>query len=124
MSAVEASIPETQQPTFTKGAVIAMLAAGLFSLSALAVLASFAPDLRTGGDPRAHAMSKSAVGYGGLVKLLQLQGEPVLISRTRAAPANPEALRVLTPDDEVKPAEIAGMLGGATLVVLPKWEIA
>jgi len=123
MSAVEAALAEREQPAFARGAIIAMLVAGLFSMSALAVLASFAPDLRTGGDPRAHALSKSAVGFGGLVRLLQLEGKPVLISRTKAPPANPDAIRVLTPDDGVKPDDIRAMTATPTLVILPKWEI-
>jgi hypothetical protein len=101
-----------------------MVLAGVFSLSALAVLASFAPDLRTGGDPRAHALSKSAVGFGGLVKLLQLEGKGVVISRTKAAPSNPAALRVLTPDESVEPVDLRALTQGPTLLILPKWEIS
>lgn len=116
--------PQANAPAFSRQAIIALIVAGLFSFSALAVLGSFAPDLRTGGDPRAHALSKSAVGYGGLVKLLQLEGQSVLIARTRAAPANPEALRVLTPDASVRPAELSRLIEGPTLMILPKWHLS
>ena len=122
MSAENAEAPAAG--AFSRSTVVAMLVAGIFSFSTLAVLASFAPDLRQGGDPRAHALSKSAVGFGGLVKLLELRGTPVLISRTRTAPGNALALRVLTPDAEAKPTEIRALAAGMTLVVLPKWEIA
>lgn len=123
MSLAAAPATETPASPFSRGTVLALLLAGIFSFSVLAVLASFAPDLRTGGDPRAHALSKSAVGFGGLVKLLETQGQRVVISRNRAAPGG-AALYVLTPGDEVKASEVEKLTaGGATLLILPKWEI-
>jgi hypothetical protein len=124
MTAIEARAETAPAPAFSREVVIAMVLAGVFSFSTLAVLASFAPDLRTGGDPGAHALSKSAVGFGGLVKLLTLEKTPVVISRTRVAPSNPNALRVLTPDDRVKADDLKAMTDSATLLILPKWDIA
>ncbi|HET9160256.1 MAG TPA: hypothetical protein VFN88_06565 [Caulobacteraceae bacterium] len=127
MSAAEAASPQAAEPTqaaFSRGTAIALVLAGIFSFSALAVLASFAPDLRTGGDPGAHALSKSAVGFGGLVKLLQLEGKSVVVSRSKVAPANPEALRVLTPPAGADASDIAPLTGGPTLVILPKWIVS
>jgi hypothetical protein len=115
---------ESDASPFSRGTVIALILAGVFAFSALAVLASFAPDLRTGGDPRAHALSKSAVGFGGLVELLRLQGEQVVISRSRTTPANPQALRILTPEPDTRAVEVNRLAEGLTLIILPKWRIA
>lgn len=125
MSLADAT-PQHSEPSaaFSRGTVIAMVLAGVFAFSALAVLGSFAPDLRKGGDPRAHALSKSAVGFGGLVRLLELQGKQVVISRSKATPINPSALRILTPPTSAKIAEVNRLAEGLTLVVLPKWDLA
>lgn len=107
---------------FSKGALLALILAGLFALGSLAVLSSFAPDLRQGGDPGAHALSKSAIGYGGLVELLRLQGETVVVSRTASPPIAPNALLIATPDIDMQAAQWDRFkTPGALLVVLPKW---
>jgi hypothetical protein len=50
------------------------------------VLSAYAPDLRGGSDGGAHALSKSAVGYAGIVRMLRAEGEVVVISRKMLVP--------------------------------------
>ena len=108
---------------FSRKTVLAMVMAGVVSFSALAVLSAFAPDLKTGGDNGAHALSKSAVGFAGLVELLRTLGDPVLVSRNKVTPARGAALMVLTPDVGDKFEDIMRLAaGGPTLIVLPKWQ--
>ncbi|CAN5333341.1 hypothetical protein BH11PSE2_BH11PSE2_13630 [soil metagenome] len=108
---------------FSTTAIIGMVVAGVFSFSALAVLSAFAPDLRTGGDGGGHALSKSAIGFAGLVKLLTDTGTPVVVSRDRQATAAPGVLTVLTPDPGDKVADIKAIAERkASLIILPKWQ--
>lgn len=114
-------------PVFSPRAVLLMLLAGVFSFSAYFVLSAYAPDLRSGDDGGAHALSKSAVGYAGLVRLLNATGAPARVSRIDPkAIKTPAALMVLTPGpatSELALDEASGR-AAATLVVLPKWRTA
>ena len=78
--------PAGAAPTFSPIVVLWMVLAGVFAFSAFMVLSAYAPDLRGGSDGGAHALSKSAVGYAGLVRLLRAEGETVVISRQAAIP--------------------------------------
>ena len=110
------------------------------SLAGLAVLSAYAPELEDGNDGGAHALSNSAVGYRGAVKLLRATGTPVSLSRGRR-PANAfDSLTVATPPPGANAGRVerqAGNGGGRNsvgqviepallglapvLVVLPKW---
>ena len=84
---------------FTPRAVLWMVLAGVFAFCAFLSLSAYAPDFRGHGDPGAHALSRSAVGYAGMVELLRAQGQPVVISRTDRPAAG---LLILTPPPTVK----------------------
>lgn len=107
---------------FPPGAILALVLVGVVAFAGLAVLSAYAPDLRSGQDGRAHALSKSAVGYAGAPVLLRGLGETVVVSRTR--PQNlEESVAVLTPDGGEKPEALARFAdAGRILVVLPKWD--
>ncbi|MEM8986175.1 MAG: hypothetical protein AAGC95_05575 [Pseudomonadota bacterium] len=55
---------------FSRTMALSLVFIGVFSFSAYFVLSAYAPALRDGNDGRAHALSKSAVGYAALVRLL------------------------------------------------------
>jgi hypothetical protein len=126
MSAVEvtpADKGDGEGVLFSPKVVLGMILAGVFGFSAFVVLSTYAPDLQTGDDGRAHALSRSAIGYGGIVKLLRDMGEPVLVAR-RSLRHQAPALVVLTPDTGVAPQAYldAVVVPTTTLVVLPKWR--
>jgi hypothetical protein len=111
-----------QGRTFSVKTVAALIAVAVFSLSALTVLSAYAPDLRKGDDGGPHGLSTSAVGYGGLVKLLQATGSRVLLSRGPLHPSSHEGLLILTPQPQHSAQAIDDIhYTGVTLVVLPKW---
>jgi hypothetical protein len=123
-SSTDAGPSTTRTGPFSPAAVLMMVLVGVFSFSAFMVLSAYAPDLRGSLDGRGHALSKSAVGYAGLVSLLGEREAPVIISRGRSD-AYSDGLLVLTPElgaDE----KFAEMLKSyqRTLVVLPKWRTA
>jgi hypothetical protein len=102
-----------------------LVLAGVFSFSAYVVLSAYAPDLRGGDDGGPHALSRSAVGFAGLVRLLQADGVPVEINRDGPAKRDPSwGLLVLTPDLNTTPADLSALAkaNGNTLIVLPKWS--
>lgn len=122
MSAPAAAAPPD---VFRGRAILILVLIGVAALAGFAVLAAYAPDLRSRADRGAHALSSSAVGFRGAQILLREAGVPVTVSR---APPSPRLMGaaglVLTPPPgssvELKPF-------GAplrTLVVLPKWTTA
>lgn len=120
----ESAAPAGQPPAFRSGAILAMVVVGIVAFAAMAVLAAYAPELRSGQDGRAHALSKSAVGFAGAPILMKAMGETVLVSRTRPAGLK-DSVVVLTPDGGVKPEVFRPFAGAArTLIVLPKWRAA
>ena len=113
-------------PAFSPRTILALVLVGLVAFSGLAVLGAYAPELRGEGDPGAHALSPSAVGYGGAVVMLKALGAPVVVSRAPlrlAADATP--LIVLTPTIGSRAADLRAFPRSAPrLVVLPKWSSA
>jgi hypothetical protein len=131
MSEIAAPRAETQQAEtkagegglFSPKVVLGMILAGVFAFSAFVVLSTYAPDLQSGDNGQAHALSRSAIGYGGMVQLLRGMGEPVLVVRRSQRDQAP-ALLVLTPDTGIAPQAYldAVVVPTTTLVVLPKWQ--
>src|ERR1051325_6434417 len=100
-----------------------MVLVGVISFCAFMALSAYAPDLRSGQDGGAHALSKSAVGFAGLAELLRDQGVPVQVSRGQLPKTKEDrGLLILTPSLNVQPKEIGRIhFSGTVLVVLPKW---
>lgn len=111
-------------PAFSPKVILALVLVGIVAFAGLAVLSAYAPDLRSGEDGRAHALSKSAVGFAGAPILMKHLGVPAVVSRTR--PRRPQdAVMILTPDWSLSPDELKAYPKGAiTLIVLPKWMVA
>jgi hypothetical protein len=115
---------ERAVPEFRGRTVLILTLVGIVALVALAVAAVFAGDFRGGQDPRAHALSRSAVGYAASGVLMEALGAPVVISRTRLRSAD-DALLVLTPDATTTAEQLAQFpRSGGTLIVLPKWQVS
>lgn len=102
--------------------ILIIVAIALMSFSAVITLLAWAPDIARNDSAGAHPYSRSAIGYGGLVKLLELRGDDVSISRTKQNIENYDrGLMVLTPgwrDDEL---DDNLSLADPALIILPKW---
>lgn len=122
MSDVAAPSP----PTFSPRVMIALVLVGVFAFSGFTVLSVYAPDLKSGEDGQAHALSKSAVGFAGAVVMLKAKGVPVVVSRSSLTHSSDDGpLRVLTPGVEIDPAELKAYdRASPLLLVLPKWDVA
>ncbi|HEX5182081.1 MAG TPA: DUF4350 domain-containing protein [Allosphingosinicella sp.] len=99
-----------------------IVAIGILAFIAMLVLGAYAPDLRSGHNGGAHALSNSATGYSGLVRLAEATGRNPIIVRN-APMLDTDDLVVLTPEsgttDMSKALEARG--DKPTLIVLPKW---
>lgn len=118
--------PTAASPLFSARVMVWVVLIGVFSFSALLVLSAYAPDLRSGSNGGAHALSRSAVGYAGTVELLKSLGDPVVVSR-----GPPPAVRggsgvlVLTPTIATDPKEIGKLhFAGMVVAAPPKWATA
>lgn len=111
--------PARSQPVFSPKVLLALIAAGVFATSAYLLLSAYEPDLRATRGGGAHAISRSAIGYAGVVRLLRLMGEPVVVSTSASARSNYLGLMVLTP----QPFRALRKLETQhdRLIVLPKW---
>lgn len=121
----EAAIPSgatAARAAFSPRTVLWMILAGVFSFSAFVVLSAYEPDLAGGMDGGGHALSRSAVGFAGLMRLLKAEGTPTDIARTTIPKSN-VGLYVLTPPAAADPKDLKSLSAmGPTLVILPKWD--
>lgn len=108
--------------TFRPAAMVLILAVGAMAFIMMLLLAAYAPDWRSTQNGGAHALSKAATGFSGIVRLAEATGRNPRIVRS-AGLLDSEDLVVLTP--ETGAAELTEILEQrgpkATLVVLPKW---
>ncbi|PZO05934.1 MAG: hypothetical protein DCF28_02645 [Alphaproteobacteria bacterium] len=109
---------------FSPLTVISLVVIGVLSLAGLGVLSAYAPELKSGNDGGAHGLSKSSVGFGGIVRLLETTGVPVLLSRGALGTGAEGSLLILTPTLATPADQIADRQHrGPTLIVLPKWNV-
>src|SRR5437868_5796733 len=114
---------EASNATFRRGTMLMITAIGTLAFIAMLVLGAYAPDLRSGKNGGAHALSNAAVGFTGLVRLADATGHKPVIVRV-PADLDSEDLAVITPDHGwTDLSDILQRRGSrATLIVLPKWQ--
>jgi hypothetical protein len=106
--------------TITRAVLIAVAAAAAFM-----VLLVFAPDLRDTQNGQAHALSRSAVGYAGVLRLIQSTGVKAEVNRkANISSGQSDGLLILTPrlpltEEMLKPYMAKGY---RVLVIQPKWN--
>ncbi|MBE7217647.1 MAG: hypothetical protein INR64_04170 [Caulobacteraceae bacterium] len=112
-------------PAARRGGLTPWLVGGAVAAFGLFLLAlAFPPDLAP-VDAGAHALSRSPVGYAGLVRLLNAAGAPTRVSRAADPPLAGDPLLVLTPLPSTPVAEVLQLTRGRrALVVPPKWIAA
>jgi hypothetical protein len=112
---------------FVPAVVVGLALTGFIAFVAYVVLSAYEADFRNGNDGRAHALSKSAIGFAGVVQLLGEMDRPALVARGDiTGDYDDEGLMVLTLPPGV-PAEALWNLpttrtyDGPVLAILPKW---
>ncbi len=103
--------------------IISLVLIGIFSFAALVTLSGYAGDLRQKDNGQAHALSRSAIGYGGLVLLLGDIGYEVGMARTENVSVDQEnTLRIFTLSRAYQADALDDMnLYAPTVIVMPKW---
>src|SRR5258706_7960440 len=94
---------------FSPRVALALVAIGALSLLCFVVFAAYAPEAGGEYDGRPHALSRSALGFAGLVAFLRADGVPVTVSRgSNDSQYAPASLVVVTPWVAHNIAQLAG----------------
>ena len=122
MSEIAIGSASSDEGTFKRRTMLVVIAVGVIAFVAMLVLGAYAPDLRTGKNGGAHALSNAATGFSGLVRLVEATGKNPKIVRAPNI-LKDEALAVITPEDpSTDLSEILEQRGPRiTLLVFPKW---
>ena len=111
--------------TFSPVAVLVAVMVAVVAFAGLTLVSAYAPELRSGNDGRAHALSNASTGFAGIRRLLGRTGAPVVMSRGRLGASADDSLLILTPPPGGDPERIASLdHAGPILIVLPKWRTA
>ncbi|HET9399060.1 MAG TPA: hypothetical protein VFO45_09600 [Sphingomicrobium sp.] len=113
----------TGEGGFRRGTVLLIVVIGIAAFAAMLVLSAYAPELRSGKNGGAHALSNAATGYSGLVRLAEATGRSPRILRHDYL-HDSEDLVVLTPEKAATDLSevMTARASKVTLVVLPKWD--
>lgn len=101
--------------------MIALVLVGAFAFAAFFTLSAFEPELNSGRNGGAHALSQSAVGFAGAVQFARARGDEVSVGRTIGDMSRLDGLVVLTPQHALDETQLEETSGWSTLVILPKW---
>ena len=113
-----------KEKLFSSAAIVMIVSAGVFLFSAYIVLSAFAPIMANGNDGKAHALSKSAVGFAAITTMLRELGAPVILKRNNTSEAT-DGVIIYTPPSlgafEDRPPLLINRI---YVIVLPKWATA
>jgi hypothetical protein len=110
---------------FRARTMLLLVAIGIVGFAGMLVLGAYAPDLRSGRNGGAHALSDSAVGYSAIVRLAaETRRHPRIIRSDHDFDS--EDLLVVTPESGSVPLGdiLQSRIAKPTLIVLPKWSTA
>lgn len=111
---------------FNPRVMLAIIVAGALAIAAYLLLSAYSPQLSSGNNGGAHALSNSATGFSALVALAKESGLESEVWREEGGPGE-GSLLVLTPEFGTSPEAVKERIDaqqalGPTLVILPKWE--
>jgi hypothetical protein len=121
-----AAATEPGRKLFDPRLVLGLIAAGIVAFVLYLILLAYGGDFRSGRDGRPHALSNSAVGFGGVVRLVGLSGGTANMVRAPTE-LETEDLVVAAIELRVSPEALTQFIeqrgARATLLILPKWEV-
>jgi Domain of unknown function (DUF4350) len=122
MSEIAIGEVDANDGAFHRTTMLVVTAIGVLAFLAMLVLGAYAPDLRSGKNGGAHALSNAATGFSGLVRLAEATGHDPVIVRT-ASELDSEDLAIITPESAgTDLSDILARRGSrVTLLILPKW---
>lgn len=103
--------------------IISLVLIGIFSFTALVTLSGYAGDLRQQNNGQAHALSRSAIGFGGLTRLLGDMDYDIRMARTdNVKYEDRNTLRIFTLSRPYQADKLDDLdLTSPTLIIMPKW---
>jgi len=103
--------------------IMSLVIIGIFSFAALVTLSGYAGDLREKNNGQAHALSRSAIGFGGLTRLLGDMDYDIRMARNEdVLYKDSSALRVFTMSRPFQADALDDLeLTSPTLIIMPKW---
>ncbi|MCR9269148.1 MAG: hypothetical protein NXH72_04080 [Hyphomonadaceae bacterium] len=117
-------LPQTNNPFQARTSAI-LIGVGTLMFIAIFALLAWSPDLASKNRAGQHPYSESALGYAGLVRLLEADGQAVTVSRLRSTLDYNDGLLILTIPaygmnraSDFQLSEVAQ----PALYVLPKWS--
>ncbi len=122
MSAVTIGGASRADKVFAPLTVALLLIIGLIGFAGSLLLGAYAPDLKSGRNAGAHALSNAATGYAGIVELARATGRRPRVLRAEEG-WKTEDLVIATPEHGTVDMTkfMMARRGRATLIVLPKW---
>jgi hypothetical protein len=123
MSDVATSRAGGEAPSlFRLRTIVLLVAVGVAAFAAMLIAAAYAPGSTPKGGGSAHAVSNSAIGYSGIIRLAQAAGYDTRVIRDDDL-LDGRGLTILTPQTADTPMGevIARRSRLPTLIVLPKW---
>lgn len=116
-------LPKAENP-FSSNLSAVLVGAGTLLFTLIFILLAWSPDLASKNKAGQHAYSKSALGFAGLVALLEADGQSVSISRLASTLDDADGPLIITlPSYGLFRAPEIDLLSVSepTLYVLPKW---
>lgn len=110
---------------FSPVTMLIMVLVSVVCLTGIALLSAFEPELKSGDNGQAHALSKSSVGYLALTRILSETGFDIKLDRSGLIDGeNDYSTVVLTPTLATAGDQILNFYrDGATIIILPKWIV-
>jgi hypothetical protein len=116
------SVKKSHQSGFSPTTMIALVLVGIVSLTGIALIASSEPELKSGNDGNAHALSRASIGYSGLARVIGDTGQATMMSRRELDEAHERSTLVLAPTLSTQQAQIEDVRRyGPVVILLPKW---
>jgi hypothetical protein len=117
----------SQRPSnnaFSPTTMLALVLVSFVCVTGLALLSAMEPELRSGNDGRAHALSKSSVGYSAMVSLTRVLRHPVSLERNQLKQDSSRATLILTPPSSTDADQLLDYKysAGPIVLILPKWQ--
>jgi hypothetical protein len=121
--AISRAGPAQNGELFRLRTIIILVCVGVAAFAAMLIATAYAPGTTPKGDGSAHALSNSAVGYSGIIRLAQAAGYDTRVIRDTDLLGD-RGLTVLTPQtaDTAMGDVLSRRARLPTLVVLPKWR--
>lgn len=107
---------------FSPVLVVWLVVIGVLAFIGSLVMGAFGDDLKKGDNGGAHALSRAAIGYAGMVELLRATGVEVAIDRTGYTADGGEPLLIVAPEPFASPQALEEVVfDGRRLIVFGKW---